>query len=145
MFLYDDLVAFWVKPCYYQTDNGTKFSGSFAWLCKRLGTIHCYITVGNSKANGQVEWTMRMLKDYIWNSFKKEPASFWMNHLALTLLLLHMTASWMTGIVPFLLASGHQLLFLSMTIPGLPSLPNQLTLDKEEAYLAEVSHIVAWR
>ena len=29
----------------------------------------------------------------------------------------------------------------SIAIPGLPSLPDQLTLDEEEAYLAKVSHI----
>ena len=65
-----------------------------------------------------------------------------MNYLALALLLLHMTASWMMGFVLFLLATGHQPLLPSMAIPGLPSLPDQLTLDKEEAYLAEVSCIV---
>ena len=31
-----------------------------------------------------------------------------------------------------------------MAIPGLPSLPDQPTLDEEEAYLAKVSHIGEW-
>ena len=31
-----------------------------------------------------------------------------------------------------------------MAIPGLPSLPAQLTSDKEEAYLADVSRIIEW-
>ena len=31
-----------------------------------------------------------------------------------------------------------------MAISGLPSLPNQLTLDEEEAYLTELSCIAAW-
>ena len=50
-FLYDDLVTYWGKLHYVQTDNGTIFAGSFAQLCKGLGIIHHYITVGNSKAN----------------------------------------------------------------------------------------------
>ena len=45
------------------------------------------------------------------------------------------------GIVPFLLATGHQQLLPSLAIPGLHLLPNQLKLDKEEAYLPEVSCI----
>ena len=36
------------------------------------------------------------------------------------------------------------MLLPSITIPGLPSLPNQPTPDKEKTYLAEVSHIVEW-
>ena len=48
------------------------------------------------------------------------------------------------GVMPYLLVTGQQPLLLSITIPGLPSLPNQPTLDEEEAYLTEVSHIVEW-
>ena len=64
-FLYDDLVAHWGKPHYIWTDNGTKFIGSFAWFCKGLGIVQHYITVGNSKANRQVEQMSRTLKDCI--------------------------------------------------------------------------------
>ena len=111
---------------------------------KRLGIIHHHITFDNSKANCQVEWTIRMVKACIQCGLKKEPASFWMNHLASALLLLCMTASWMMGVAPFLLATGHQPLLPSLAIPGLPSLPDQPTPDEEEAYLAEVSCIVVW-
>ena len=45
------------------------------------------------------------------------------------------------GIALFLLSMGHSPLLPSLAIPGLPSLPNQPTLDKEEAYLTEVSCI----
>ena len=48
------------------------------------------------------------------------------------------------GVAPFLLATSQQLLLLSMSIPELPSLPDQSTLDEEEAYLAKVSCIVKW-
>ena len=62
-FLNDDLTAHWGKPHYVCTDNGAKFVVSFAWPCKGLGIVHYHITVGNSKTNGQVEQTIRMLKD----------------------------------------------------------------------------------
>ena len=64
-FLYNDLVAHWGKLHYIQTNNGAEFVGSFARLCKGLGIVHHHITIGNSKANGQVEWTIRTLKDCI--------------------------------------------------------------------------------
>ena len=48
------------------------------------------------------------------------------------------------GIMPFLLAMGQQPLLPGMAIPGLPSLPDQPTPDKEDAYLTELSHIVEW-
>ena len=75
-FLYDDLVIRWGKPHYIWTDNSAKFVGSFAWLCKRLGIVHYHITIGNSKANRQVEWIIRTLKDCIWHGLIKEPVTF---------------------------------------------------------------------
>ena len=113
-------------------------------LCKGLGIVHHHITVGNSKANRQVEWMIRMLKDCIRHGLTKMPTTFWTNHLALALLLLCMTVSRMMGIMPYLLVTGQQPLLLSIAIPGLPSLPDQPTPDEEETYLAEVSHIVEW-
>ena len=70
-FLYDDLIACWGKLRYIRTDNGTKFVCSFALLCKGLGIVHDHITIGNSKANGQVEWTIRTLWDCIWHGLIK--------------------------------------------------------------------------
>ena len=116
--------------------------GSFAQLCKGLGIIYNHITIGNSKANEQVEWMIKMLKDFIRRGLTKEPTTFWMKHLALALLLLHMTVSRMMGVMAFLLATGRQPLLPSMAIPGLLSLPSQPAPDEEEANLAKVSHIV---
>ena len=48
------------------------------------------------------------------------------------------------GIIPFLLDMGQQPLLPSMAIPGLLSLPDQLTPDEEKAYLTKVSCIVEW-
>ena len=106
-FLYNNLVAHWGKPWYVRTGNGAEFAGSFAWLCKGLGIVHHHITIGNSKANGQVEWMIRMLKDCIQHGLTKVPATFWTNHLALVLLLLHMTVSRMMGVAPYILATGQ--------------------------------------
>ena len=64
-FLYDDLVAHWRKPRYIHIHNSTVFASSFAQLYKELGIIHHHITIGNSKANGQVERMSRRLKNYI--------------------------------------------------------------------------------
>ena len=141
-FLYDDLVAHWGKPRYVWTNNGTEFVGSFSRLCKGLGIIHHHITMGYSKANGEVERTIRTLKDCIQHGLTKTPATFWMNHLALALLQLCMTVSRMIGIMLYLLATGQQPLLLSIAIPGLPSLPDQPALDEEETYLTKVSRIV---
>ena len=105
-FLYNDLVAHWSKPHYVQTNNGAEFVGSLAWLCKGLGIVHYHITVGNSKTNKQVEWMIRTLKDCIQHGLTKAPATYWMNHLALALLLLHMIASRMIGITLYLLATS---------------------------------------
>ena len=118
--------------------------GSFVLLCKELGIVHHHITIGNSKANGQVEQTIRMLKDCIWCGLTKAPTTFWTNHLASALLLLCMTASRMMGGAPYLLATSQQPLLLSMAVPRLPSLPDQPTWDKEEAYLTKVSCIIEW-
>ena len=122
-FLYNDVVTCWGKPCYVQIDNSTKFLGNFTQLCKGLSIIHHHITVGIKKANGQVKRMIQMPNDCIWNSLMKEPTSFWMNHLALALLLICLTVSQVRGIVLYLLATVHQPLLPSMTVPGLPLLP----------------------
>ena len=141
-FLYNDLVAHWGKPRYIQTNNDAEFVGSFARLCKGLGIIHHHTTIGNSKANGQAERMIRTLKDCIRRGLTKAPTTFWTKHLALALLLLCITVSRMMGVTLYLLATSQQPLLLSITVPRLPSLPNQPTLDEEEAYLTKVSRIV---
>ena len=90
-------------------DNSSNFMGSFAQFCKGLGIVHHHITVGNSKANGQVEKMIKTLQNCIWCSLIKEPASFWTNHFAPALLLLCMTVSQVMGVVSFFLAMGCQL------------------------------------
>ena len=67
--------------------------GSIVLVCKGLDIIHHSITIGNIKANRQVERTIWILKDCTQCSLTKEPAFFWKQHLALPLLLLYITAS----------------------------------------------------
>ena len=133
--LYDNLYTQWGKPYYVWTDNGVEFVGNFGQLCKELSIVHHHTTVGNTKANGQVEWRIRTLKDCMQCGLMKEPAPLWMNHLASALLLLHMTVNQKMGTILFLLAIGCQPLLTSMAMPELPLLPNQLTLDEEKTYL----------
>ena len=84
-----------------------------------MGIVHHNKTIGNSKANGQVDKTIWILNDCICHGLVKEAASFWMNHLASALLLLHMEASQMMGIATFLLVMGCHPLLPSLAIPGL--------------------------
>ena len=60
-----DVLARWGKPCWVTTDNGMEFTGHFKDLCDALGVTARRITVGNSRANGQVERTIRTIKDVI--------------------------------------------------------------------------------
>ena len=57
------MITCWGKPCYILIDNSAKFSGCLVWISVGLGIIHYYITIGKSKANGQVERIIWMLKD----------------------------------------------------------------------------------
>ena len=65
-----------------------------------------------------------------------------MNHLGSALWLLYMAASWMMGVMPYLLAIGHQLLLFTLAILGINLLPEQPILDKEESYLTNMSNII---
>ncbi len=60
-----EVIARWGKPSWITTDNGLEFAGHHKSLCGALGIKHRKITVGNSRANGQVERTIRTIKDII--------------------------------------------------------------------------------
>ncbi len=106
-FLYQRIVTHWGKPRFIRTDNGSEFQGSLHRLCSALGIAHNRITVGNSKANGQAERTIRTLKETIRRGLTKEPASYWSNHLAPALAMLRFTQSSATGLAPFSLVTGR--------------------------------------
>lgn len=61
----------------------------------------------NSKANGQVERTIRTFKEVFRRGKTKDPGSFWSNHLPAALAMLRFTPSRMTGLAPFAIATGR--------------------------------------
>ena len=124
---------------FLRTDNGAEFQGSFHRLCKALGIVHHRITVGNSKANGQVERTIRTLKEVIRRGLTKEPATFWSNHLGPALAMLRFTSSRMTGLPPFTIVTGRYPQLPSLPARPLPDLPAQPTPRQEETYFAAMA------
>ena len=135
-FLYQRIVTHWGKPRYIRTDNGAEFQGSLHRLCTSLGIAHNRITVGNSKANGQVERVIRTLKETIRRGLTKEPASYWSNHLAPALAMLRFTPSRATGLAPFSLVTGRKPQLPSLPARPLPELPEEPTPAEEEDYFA---------
>ena len=133
-FLYWSIVVRWGKPRYVRTDNGKEFSGSFHRLCTVLGIVHHRITVGNSKANGQVERTIRTLKESIRRGLTRSPPSYWSNHLPAALAMLRFTPSRMTGLSPFSIAMGRVPQLPSLPAKPLPELPDEASPAEEEDY-----------
>ena len=111
--LYQEVLARWGKPRYVRTDNGPEYKGSFAWLCGGMGITHHHITPGNSKANGQVERTIRTIKEVIRRGLTESPDSFWSDHLPAALLLLCHTLPRSTQLAPVTCLTGRR--------PALPS------------------------
>ncbi len=87
-FLYRHIVTQWGKPRFIRTDNGSEFKGSLHRLCESLGITHQRIAVGNSKANGQAERTIRTLKECIRRGLTHDPQTYWSNHLQPALVML---------------------------------------------------------
>ena len=103
-------------------------------MCSALGIVHNRITVGNSKANGQVERTIRTLKETIRRGLTKDPATFWSNHLPPALAMLRFTSNRMTGLPPFSIITGRTPQLPSLPARPLPTLPKMPTQAQEEAY-----------
>ena len=133
-FLYQRIITHWGKPRYIRTDNGSEFQGSLHRLCNSLGITHRRITVGNSKANGQVERTIRTLKEAIRRGMTRDPRSYWSNHLAPALAMLRFTPNSTTGLTPFSLVTGRHPYLPSLPARPLPDLPPQPTPEQEESY-----------
>ena len=133
-FLYEQVMSRWGKPRYVRTDNGKEFHGSFSRLCKGLGIVHHRITVGNSKANGQVERTIRTIKDGLRRGLTRHATSYWSDHLPAVLLMLRHTASRMTRTPPVTLLTGLSAALPSLTREPLPDLPAEPSEAEEQAY-----------
>ena len=138
-FLYHRIITCWGKPRFVRTDNGAEFAGSFHRLCTAMGIAHNRITVGNSKANGQVERTIRTLKETIRRGLTKDGASYWSNHLGPALAMMRFTPSRMTGLTPFAIITGRHPILPSLPAKPLPELPAEPTPEQEEAYYEAIS------
>jgi len=116
-FLYD-IIARWGKPKWVRTDNGAEYQGCFAKLCKGLAIAHHHITVGNSKANGQAERTIRLIKQVCRKGVTADPQTFWSNHLPAALMRLRFTVHKAHQMPPFRVLTGQT--------PNLPSIVSHL-------------------
>ena len=74
---------------------------------RSLGIKHKRITVGNSQANGQVERTVRTVKDAIRRMLTSRPSTYWSDHVPAALMMLRFTPQRTLGLAPFVVATGH--------------------------------------
>ena len=111
--LYREVFARWGKPDWVRTDNGAEWEGAFSELLQHWGVKHNKITVGNSKANGQVERTIRTIKDVLRKSMAADDDSYWSDHVAAALITLRHSLARSHGYPPFTIITG--------LIPVLPS------------------------
>lgn len=102
-----ELVARWGKPSWITTDNGMEFAGQFKLLCQALGITHRQITVGNSRANGQVERAIRTIKDVTRRMMSEAENTFWSDHVPTALMAMRFTAHKRLGFPPFVIVTGH--------------------------------------
>lgn len=96
-------------------------------MCAALGVKHRRITVGNSRANGQVERTIRTIKDVIRKMQSEHANTFWSDHLPTALMALRFTAHKLLGMPPFVILTGQ------------PAVPPSHLLDEEEGELDVVT------
>ena len=85
--------------------------------------------MGNSKANGQVERTIRTLKEIIRRQMAVAPVTFWSDHLPPALIALRHTTARSHGYPPFTVVTGL-LPILPSDVTSTPELPpDEATLD----------------
>ena len=101
-----EIVCRWGKPSWVTSDNGLEFSGNFDSLCASVGITRRRITVGNSRANGQVERTIRTIKDVIRRCQSVHPESYWTDHVPTALMALRFTRQRTIGFPPYTLITG---------------------------------------
>ena len=62
--------------------------------------------MGNSRANGQVERTIRTIKDILRRQLTEHPDSYWSDHLPTALLVLRLTIHKAINLPPFMVVTG---------------------------------------
>ena len=106
-FLYQRIMTNWGNLRFIRTDDGSEFQGSLHCLCQSLGFEHHRITVGNNKANRQVEHAIKTLKETIRRGLTQDPHSYWSNYVVPALAMMRFTPNCMTGLTPFCLVTGR--------------------------------------
>lgn len=135
---FSEVVARWSKPDWVRTDHGTEWAGSFSKQLRMLGIKHLKNTVGNSKANGQAERTIRTLKDIMRREMAIEPDTYWSDHLPAALIALRHTAARSHGFPPFTVVTGLLPVLPSdvTSVPHMP--PDAATPSQEEEYVRQM-------
>ena len=138
---YNNVLARWGRPAFVRTDNGTEWKSEFATLLAQHGIRHLTITVGNSKANGQVERIIRVFKDIIRKLQGAHPTSFWSDFVPDALLMLRHTTTRAHGFPPFTIVTGQSpnLLTTLQPLPN-PSPTWELDGNGEIAYVEAVAN-----
>jgi Integrase core domain len=104
--VFSEIVCRWGKPSAIRMDNGSEWKGEFEALLKDgLGITFSWISIGNSRANGQAERMIRTLKDIIRREGVLE-AGFWSDALPLALTAMRMTSAESHGLPPFSVVTG---------------------------------------
>lgn len=89
-----------------RTDNGREFAGIFSAMCAQFGIQHNRITVGNSKANGQAERGIRVIKEGIRKAMTLDQDTQWSDHVGSVLMAMRFTTTRAHKFPPYFLISG---------------------------------------
>jgi len=101
--------AMFGPPSLLITDRGTEFHNTTArQLAELWGVKKVIITARNPRANGQVENSMRVIKDML-NAYVKDNQQDWNEHLPQIAQMYNSTVNSATGMTPFYLVYGTEM------------------------------------
>ena len=115
---YNEVICRWGKPTAIRLDNGAEWLGQFKTMMSNLGVTMTHSSVGNSRANGQAERTIRTLKDVVRRQMTAHPTSYWSDAIPYALLAMRMTTSRAHGLPPFTIITGSYPSLPSMLLEG---------------------------
>jgi hypothetical protein len=73
-----------------------------------MGVPRVCITVGNSKANGLVEVTIRVFKDVMRKYISEYPNAFWSDFVTHALMMMRFTTHRSHGLPPYTIVTGNK-------------------------------------
>ena len=101
--------------------------------------------MGNSKANGQVERTIRTIKDVLRKQLAADPDGYWSDHVAAAIITLHLSLARSHGYPPFTIITGLLPVLPSdlTEVPPPPAPPEgEVTAQQEREYAEGVARSV---